>query len=132
MFTVWFGEDPVVVLTDFALIKETFIKDGDAYAGRDFMLEINKLFKGKKQIQKNNIQERINLFSDPRSLRNHEDGGRSLAFAETLLAAVNAESGRWRGKQSEHGEQGNKYVIDQFDGGWPPRIVPNCIIVFFS
>jgi len=45
-YTVWFGEDPVVVVTDFSLIKNTFVMDGDAYAGRDFMLQINKLFTG--------------------------------------------------------------------------------------
>uniref|UniRef100_A0A914CT29 Cytochrome P450 n=1 Tax=Acrobeloides nanus TaxID=290746 RepID=A0A914CT29_9BILA len=34
MYTFWLGETPVICLTDYNLINETFVKDGDAYVGR--------------------------------------------------------------------------------------------------
>ncbi|KAH7709572.1 Protein CYP-33C9 [Aphelenchoides avenae] len=34
VYTYWVGEKPVVAVTDFKLIQETFVKDGDTYAGR--------------------------------------------------------------------------------------------------
>jgi len=37
VFTYWISEIPVVAVTDYATIKETFIRNGDAYAGRDFL-----------------------------------------------------------------------------------------------
>jgi len=36
IYTYWIGEIPIVAVTDYATIKETFIRNGDAYAGRDF------------------------------------------------------------------------------------------------
>lgn len=32
--TFWFGPDPIVAITDYKLIEETFLKDGDTFAGR--------------------------------------------------------------------------------------------------
>lgn len=46
IYTFWHGEDPIVVVTDFQLIKETFIKHGDAYAGRDLLVEAYETLKG--------------------------------------------------------------------------------------
>ena len=37
IFTYWMGEMPVVALTDYKLIKQTFLSDGDSYTGRDFL-----------------------------------------------------------------------------------------------
>src|SRR4051794_6596186 len=37
IFTYWIGEAPIVAITDFELIKETFLKDGETYAGRDYL-----------------------------------------------------------------------------------------------
>ncbi|KAI1715194.1 cytochrome p450 domain-containing protein [Ditylenchus destructor] len=37
VYTFWIGEIPIVAVTDYEVIKQTFIKDGDAYAGRDFL-----------------------------------------------------------------------------------------------
>jgi cytochrome P450 family 33 len=34
---VWFGEDPCVVMADYATIRETFLRDGDTFAGRHFL-----------------------------------------------------------------------------------------------
>jgi hypothetical protein len=34
MYTFWLGETPIICLTDYNLINETFVKDGDAYVGR--------------------------------------------------------------------------------------------------
>lgn len=34
IYTFWLGEIPVICLTDFNMINETFVKDGDAYTGR--------------------------------------------------------------------------------------------------
>jgi hypothetical protein len=36
---VWFGEDPCVVMADYATIRETFLRDGDTFAGRHFFPE---------------------------------------------------------------------------------------------
>ncbi|KAI1702541.1 cytochrome p450 domain-containing protein [Ditylenchus destructor] len=48
VFTFWIAEDPVVAVTKFDLIKESFIKDADAYAGRHFFKEIFPMFTGLK------------------------------------------------------------------------------------
>ncbi|KAL3084775.1 hypothetical protein niasHT_031660 [Heterodera trifolii] len=37
IYTIWLGELPVVVVADFQLMRELFVKDGDTFAGRDFM-----------------------------------------------------------------------------------------------
>lgn len=47
VYTYWFGELPVVAVNDFNIIKETFIKDGDAYAGRNFFTNFQQILRGK-------------------------------------------------------------------------------------
>uniref|UniRef100_A0A914WRH2 Cytochrome P450 n=1 Tax=Plectus sambesii TaxID=2011161 RepID=A0A914WRH2_9BILA len=34
VFTYWVGPIPVVAVTDYDMIQETFVKDGETYAGR--------------------------------------------------------------------------------------------------
>lgn len=46
VFTFWFGCQPVVAVTDYETIAETFIKDPDAYEGRDFFTEFIGLIRG--------------------------------------------------------------------------------------
>ena len=47
VFTVWLGQEPVVVVTDFRLMKETFAgRDADVFAGRYFLTEIAKVLTG--------------------------------------------------------------------------------------
>jgi hypothetical protein len=46
VYTYWCGEIPIVAVTEFNLIKETFIKDGDAYAGRNFFTPFQKILRG--------------------------------------------------------------------------------------
>ncbi|KAI1730109.1 cytochrome p450 domain-containing protein [Ditylenchus destructor] len=36
VYTYWIGEIPIVNVASYQLIKDTFIKEGDAFAGRDF------------------------------------------------------------------------------------------------
>jgi hypothetical protein len=36
LYTVWFGEIPVVAMADYETIIETFQKEGDTYAGKMF------------------------------------------------------------------------------------------------
>ncbi|KAL3125474.1 hypothetical protein niasHT_009923 [Heterodera trifolii] len=43
IYTIWLGELPVVVVADFQLMRELFVKDGDTFAGRDFMEELFKV-----------------------------------------------------------------------------------------
>ncbi|KAH7707422.1 Protein CYP-33E1 [Aphelenchoides avenae] len=45
VFTYWIAESPVVVVCDYALMKDTFVKDGDAYAGRNLYNEIMELLR---------------------------------------------------------------------------------------
>uniref|UniRef100_A0A914I341 Cytochrome P450 n=1 Tax=Globodera rostochiensis TaxID=31243 RepID=A0A914I341_GLORO len=40
IYTIWLGEAPVVVVTDFELMRDLFVKDGNAYAGRHFMVKL--------------------------------------------------------------------------------------------
>ncbi|KAI1707988.1 cytochrome p450 domain-containing protein [Ditylenchus destructor] len=46
VFTFWLAEDPVVAITDYSLIKEMFIKDGDSYNGRYLWNHIFPYFTG--------------------------------------------------------------------------------------
>uniref|UniRef100_A0A915E2F3 Lipocalin/cytosolic fatty-acid binding domain-containing protein n=1 Tax=Ditylenchus dipsaci TaxID=166011 RepID=A0A915E2F3_9BILA len=46
IYTYWVGELPVVCITDFNKIIETFQKDGETYAGRYNAAEMDKLLKG--------------------------------------------------------------------------------------
>ncbi|KAI1712526.1 cytochrome p450 domain-containing protein [Ditylenchus destructor] len=39
VYTYWLAETPIVAITDYKTIKETFILDGDAYAGRELFTE---------------------------------------------------------------------------------------------
>ncbi|KAI1705037.1 cytochrome p450 domain-containing protein [Ditylenchus destructor] len=39
VYTYWMAEQPIVAITDYKTIKETFIQDGDSYAGRNFFTE---------------------------------------------------------------------------------------------
>uniref|UniRef100_A0A183CKA4 Cytochrome P450 n=1 Tax=Globodera pallida TaxID=36090 RepID=A0A183CKA4_GLOPA len=48
IYTVWLGEEPVVVVTDFGLMRDMFVKDGDAYAGRHFFVELMPAFKASR------------------------------------------------------------------------------------
>ncbi|KAI1705406.1 cytochrome p450 domain-containing protein [Ditylenchus destructor] len=40
VFTFWLSETPIVAVTDYEIIKETFLKDGESYVGRDFFNEL--------------------------------------------------------------------------------------------
>ncbi|KAI1705035.1 cytochrome p450 domain-containing protein [Ditylenchus destructor] len=46
IYTYWIAETPIVAITDYKTIKETFIHDGDTYAGRDLFNEHMKLMRG--------------------------------------------------------------------------------------
>ncbi|KAI1720890.1 cytochrome p450 domain-containing protein [Ditylenchus destructor] len=46
IYTIWFSEVPVVCVSDYSTIIETFQKDGDTYAGRFTFEEFDKIFKG--------------------------------------------------------------------------------------
>ncbi|KAL7075719.1 hypothetical protein ACQ4LE_004922 [Meloidogyne hapla] len=43
VYTLWLGEDPVVVISDFECMRDTFVKAGDAYSGRHLMTAINSV-----------------------------------------------------------------------------------------
>ncbi|KAI1698652.1 cytochrome p450 domain-containing protein [Ditylenchus destructor] len=45
VYTFWMGEQPVVAITDYKTIKETFIQDGDTYAGRNMFTEHMRLMR---------------------------------------------------------------------------------------
>ncbi|KAH7707311.1 Protein CYP-33E2 [Aphelenchoides avenae] len=46
VYTYWVADRPVVAVTDFKLIHETFIKDADSYTGRYMFNEIMELLRG--------------------------------------------------------------------------------------
>jgi hypothetical protein len=48
IYTFWLGEDPIVVLADYEVMKETFIRDGDSYTGTYLLELLNPLFTGIK------------------------------------------------------------------------------------
>ncbi|KAI1695878.1 cytochrome p450 domain-containing protein [Ditylenchus destructor] len=45
VYTFWMAEQPVVAITDYKTIKETFIQDGDTYAGRNMFNEHMRLMR---------------------------------------------------------------------------------------
>ncbi|KAI1710514.1 cytochrome p450 domain-containing protein [Ditylenchus destructor] len=47
IYTMWFGESPVVCISEYSKIIETFQKDGDTYAGRWNFVEMDKILKFK-------------------------------------------------------------------------------------
>ncbi|KAI1713220.1 cytochrome p450 domain-containing protein [Ditylenchus destructor] len=46
VFTYWMAEQPIVAFTDYKSIKETFIQDGDTYAGRNLFKDHMDLMRG--------------------------------------------------------------------------------------
>lgn len=50
LYTIWFGEIPVVTMADYETISETFQKDGDTYAGRMFSPSLTELMRGECRI----------------------------------------------------------------------------------
>ncbi|CAK5090473.1 unnamed protein product [Meloidogyne enterolobii] len=44
VFTIWLGEDPTVIVTDYEIMRDLFIKEGDIYAGRNLMGDLFKTF----------------------------------------------------------------------------------------
>ncbi|KAI6174566.1 Cytochrome P450-33C9 [Aphelenchoides bicaudatus] len=46
VYTYWMGSMPVVAVTDYKLIVETFQRDGETYAGRPKLNDFNKMIKG--------------------------------------------------------------------------------------
>lgn len=47
VYTYWMGDLPIVAVTDYKTIMETFQKDGDAYAGRWAFTDFDVLARGK-------------------------------------------------------------------------------------
>ncbi|KAH7717996.1 Protein CYP-33C1, partial [Aphelenchoides avenae] len=45
VFTYWVGEQPVVAITDWKTIQETFIKDADTFSGRYLWNETMELLR---------------------------------------------------------------------------------------
>jgi cytochrome P450 len=46
VYTYWMGELPIVAVTDYKTIMDTFHKDGETYAGRYSFVEWTKIIKG--------------------------------------------------------------------------------------
>ena len=46
VYTIWIGEDPTVIVTDYEIMRDLFIKEGDIYAGRNLMGNLFKKFSG--------------------------------------------------------------------------------------
>ena len=64
IYTYWFGETPIVAVNDFNLLKDTFIKDGETYTGRNFFTKIQKLMRGKRIKKDRKRIIRITKFSE--------------------------------------------------------------------
>ena len=52
LYTIWFGEIPVVTMADYETITETFQKEGDTYAGRMFSPSLTELMRGREKLKK--------------------------------------------------------------------------------
>lgn len=48
MHTFWLGEIPIIAITDYNMIQELFVKDGDAYAGRMKVGDLMEETRGKE------------------------------------------------------------------------------------
>ena len=46
IYTLWVGEIPIVAVTDYNIIAETFISNADAYTGRFTIQKMDKFFRG--------------------------------------------------------------------------------------
>ena len=46
VYTIWIGEDPTVIVTDYEIMRDLFIKEGDVYAGRNFLADLFKTLSG--------------------------------------------------------------------------------------
>ncbi|KAK6048261.1 hypothetical protein COOONC_14233 [Cooperia oncophora] len=46
VYTYWIGALPFVIVADYKTIKETFVKDGDAYAGKFTIEEVTNDYRG--------------------------------------------------------------------------------------
>ncbi|PIO61070.1 hypothetical protein TELCIR_17415 [Teladorsagia circumcincta] len=46
VYTYWIGILPFVVVADYKTMKETFVKDGDAYAGKFTIKEVTRDYRG--------------------------------------------------------------------------------------
>ncbi|CAK5079413.1 unnamed protein product [Meloidogyne enterolobii] len=46
VYTIWIGEDPTVIVTDYEIMRDLFIKEGEVFAGRNFMDDLFKKFSG--------------------------------------------------------------------------------------
>jgi hypothetical protein len=61
--TFWMGEDPIVAVADYKLIEETFLKDGDAYAGRpitaNFPAFLRSMYKISKHLKSSTLFRRL-------------------------------------------------------------------------
>ncbi|KAF7639674.1 hypothetical protein Mgra_00001000 [Meloidogyne graminicola] len=43
IYTLWFGEDPIIIISDFECMRDTFVKAGEDYNGRHLMTAINNV-----------------------------------------------------------------------------------------
>uniref|UniRef100_A0A914NKG8 Uncharacterized protein n=1 Tax=Meloidogyne incognita TaxID=6306 RepID=A0A914NKG8_MELIC len=44
VYTIWLGEEPTVIVTDYEIMRDLFVKEGDVYAGRNFLVDLFKTF----------------------------------------------------------------------------------------
>jgi hypothetical protein len=51
IYTIWLGEDPTIMVNEYSLMRELFVKDGDTFAGRDLMTNLFKNLDGKKYLK---------------------------------------------------------------------------------
>ncbi|KJH40170.1 hypothetical protein DICVIV_13898 [Dictyocaulus viviparus] len=51
IYTYWIGSYPFVMVSDYKTIKDTFIKDGDAYSGKFIFNEIIKQYRVQKKVE---------------------------------------------------------------------------------
>ncbi|CAJ0592024.1 unnamed protein product [Cylicocyclus nassatus] len=46
VYTFWMGPHPFVMISDYPTLKETFVKDGDAYTGKFQLEEVTTIYRG--------------------------------------------------------------------------------------
>uniref|UniRef100_A0A183CDB0 Peptidase A1 domain-containing protein n=1 Tax=Globodera pallida TaxID=36090 RepID=A0A183CDB0_GLOPA len=111
IYTIWLGEAPVVVVTNFEWMRDLFVKEGNAYAGRHFMVKLMAEFTACRGTLYGVVNTEGELWKETRrfalqSMRNLRMGRarleeRSHCLAPTLQVAITSSKGSRRQKQCQ-------------------------------
>ncbi|KAK6754911.1 hypothetical protein RB195_013720 [Necator americanus] len=100
VYTIWLGSFPFVLISDYRTLKETFVKDGDAFAGKFNLKEATEIYRGGVYGIVDTVDE---MWRDHRRFALHilrdfglgKDGmeQRVLIEIEAMTESINAQQG---------------------------------------